>query len=40
MSIDVSRRRLLQSAGMGFGWLAALDLLHRSGAAALHSERA
>jgi len=34
MSIDVSRRRLLQSAGMGFGWLAALDLLHRNGAAA------
>src|SRR3954453_13753903 len=34
MWIDTSRRHFLQSAGMGFGWLAALDLLHRTGAAA------
>jgi hypothetical protein len=34
MWIDKSRREFLQSAGMGFGWLAAIDLLHRTGAAA------
>src|SRR5881275_190228 len=33
MWIDKSRREFLQSAGMGFGWLAALDLLQRTGAA-------
>ena len=34
MWIEKSRRQFLQSAGMGFGWLAALDLLHRTSAAA------
>src|SRR4051794_20725600 len=34
MSIENSRRQFLQSAGMGLGWLAALDLFQRSGAAA------
>src|SRR5215813_10318018 len=34
MSIETSRRHFLQSAGMGIGWLAALDLLHRTGVAA------
>jgi hypothetical protein len=34
MWIEKSRRRFLQSAGMGFGWLAAIDMLHRTGAAA------
>src|ERR1043165_3239571 len=33
MSIDASRRRFLQSSGMGIGWLAALDMLQRSAAA-------
>jgi hypothetical protein len=30
MSTDVSRRRFLQRAGLGLGWLAALDLLRAS----------
>jgi hypothetical protein len=30
MSIDESRRKFLQMSGMGIGWLAALDLLHRT----------
>ncbi len=34
MSIDASRRHFLRNAGMGIGWLAALDLMERSGAAA------
>jgi hypothetical protein len=34
MWIEKSRREFLQSAGMGFGWLAAIDILHRIGAAA------
>jgi len=34
MWIEKSRRQVLQSAGLGFGWLAALDLLHRTGTAA------
>src|SRR5437764_8702072 len=34
MSINYSRRHFLQNAGMGIGWLAALDLLQRTGAAA------
>jgi hypothetical protein len=34
MSIDYSRRHFLQNAGMGIGWLAALDLLQRTGVAA------
>src|SRR5215468_909231 len=34
MWIEKSRREFLQSAGMGFGWLAAIDLLHRTAAAA------
>jgi hypothetical protein len=34
MSTDTSRRKFLQSAGMGIGWLAALDLFQRAGAAA------
>src|SRR5262245_697009 len=34
MSIDTSRRKFLQSAGMGIGWLAAVDLFQQSGAAA------
>src|SRR5262245_11809536 len=33
MSIDDSRRRFLQKSGLGFGWLAVLDLVHRAGAA-------
>src|SRR5258707_2284277 len=28
MSIDDSRRQFLQKAGIGIGWLVALDLLH------------
>src|SRR5260370_25410969 len=31
MSIDDSRRQFLQKAGIGIGWLAALDLLHADG---------
>jgi hypothetical protein len=34
MSIDRSRRDFLQHSGMGIGWLAALDLLEKTGAAA------
>src|SRR6476661_5982552 len=34
MSTDYSRRHFLQNAGMGIGWLAALDLFQRTGAAA------
>jgi hypothetical protein len=34
MSIDRSRRDFLQHSGMGIGWLAALDLLQKTGAAA------
>src|SRR3954453_3018043 len=34
MSIDYSRRHFLQNAGMGIGWLAALDLFQKSGVAA------
>ena len=34
MSIDDSRREFLQNAGLGIGWLAALDLFQRHGAAA------
>ncbi|HUQ92084.1 MAG TPA: DUF1501 domain-containing protein [Bryobacteraceae bacterium] len=34
MSIDDSRRRFLQTSGLGIGWLAALDLFHRSASAA------
>ena len=34
MWIEKSRRQFLQSAGMGFGWLAAIDLFKRTGAAA------
>jgi hypothetical protein len=34
MSIDNSRRKFLQSAGMGLGWLAALDMFQRNGIAA------
>src|ERR1044071_8552335 len=34
MSIEASRRGFLQNAGMGIGWLAALDLFQRSGGAA------
>ena len=33
-SIDDSRRKFLQTAGMGIGWLAALDLFERTGVAA------
>jgi len=33
MSIDDSRRKFLQASGLGIGWLAALDLLHRTAAA-------
>src|SRR5947207_8052843 len=33
MSIDTSRRNFLQNAGMGIGWLAALDLFQRTAAA-------
>ena len=31
MSIDRSRRDFLQNAGMGIGWLAALDLFQKTG---------
>src|SRR5215212_5920282 len=34
MSIDDSRRQFLQSSGLGFGWLAALDLFERNASAA------
>src|ERR1041385_560791 len=34
MSIDESRRKFLQSSGLGIGWLAALDLFHQQAAAA------
>src|SRR5216110_1745369 len=34
MSIENSHRQFLQSAGMGIGWLAALDLFQRNGVAA------
>src|SRR5215469_4318027 len=34
MSIDTSRRHFLQQAGMGIGWLAALDLFQRGAVAA------
>ena len=34
MSIDTSRRHFLQQAGMGIGWLAALDLFQKGVAAA------
>src|SRR5689334_1812100 len=34
MPIDESRRKFLQTSGMGIGWLAALDLFQRSAAAA------
>ena len=34
MSTDESRRRFLHTAGLGIGWLAALDLLQRTAAAA------
>src|SRR4051812_7884320 len=37
MSIDTSRRNFLQNAGMGIGWLAALDLLQKSGFAAANA---
>src|SRR5262245_59630470 len=30
MSTDDSRRRFLQTSGLGIGWLAALDLVQRS----------
>src|SRR2546427_5803823 len=30
MSIDSSRRRFLQTSGLGIGWLAALDLFHQT----------
>src|SRR5437762_8743814 len=33
MSIDDSRRKFLQTAGIGIGWLAALDLFHQTAAA-------
>src|SRR5262249_9671649 len=33
MSIDDSRRRFLQKSGLGIGWLAALDMVHRASAA-------
>ncbi len=33
MSIDESRRKFLQKSGLGIGWLAALDLFHRTAAA-------
>src|SRR5438874_5008757 len=33
MLIDASRRKFLQSGGMGIGWLAALDLFQRNAAA-------
>ena len=31
MSIDDSRRKFLQTSGLGIGWLAALDLFQRAG---------
>jgi hypothetical protein len=34
MSIEESRRRFLQTSGLGIGWLAAFDLFERSAAAA------
>jgi hypothetical protein len=34
MSIESSRRKFLQSSGMGIGWLAALDMFQRTGTAA------
>jgi hypothetical protein len=34
MWIDNSRRKFLQTSGLGLGWLAALDLFHQSSAAA------
>src|SRR5690349_18987565 len=34
MSIDASRRKFLQTSGLGIGWLAVLDLLQQSAAAA------
>src|SRR5439155_20474414 len=33
MSTDSSRRRFLQTSGLGIGWLAALDLFHQTAAA-------
>src|SRR5436190_18635435 len=30
MSIDASRRKFLQTSGLGIGWLAALDLFHQT----------
>jgi hypothetical protein len=33
MSIDASRRKFLQTSGLGIGWLATLDLLQQSAAA-------
>src|SRR6266511_506638 len=33
MSIDDSRRKFLRASGLGLGWLAALDLFHRTAAA-------
>src|SRR5688572_12261608 len=33
MSTDASRRRFLQTSGMGIGWLATLDLLRQTAAA-------
>ena len=33
MSIDESRRKFLQTSGLGIGWLAALDLLQRTASA-------
>src|ERR1700730_2078418 len=33
MSIDNSRRKFLQSSGLGIGWLATLDLFHRTSVA-------
>src|ERR1044071_806554 len=37
MSIESSRRNFLQNAGMGIGWLAAADLLHKTGFAAANA---
>src|SRR6266850_1913262 len=34
MSIENSRRKFLQTSGMGIGWLAALDLFQRTGVCA------
>src|SRR5437016_2307891 len=33
MSTDSSRRRFLQTSGLGIGWLAALDLFHQTAGA-------